>query len=362
MKGKFCRRCNNITIGKSQNICHPITSTDFSFDFCPHITNGSNFVTCTSECKTKQKCVYCHNNAFQKNMCFFHYLNACKEDYGIIKNLYFSINIDDANYTKKKTIQILNKINRESSSTMKYFCFLCNKQFNKVKDAFFHNLECKGTQKIFRNSKMLMNNDYRMYSIKKILALISYLKFPGHENNFSTFFIHHTISYLLGESIMSTINSDIKKTISDVGIAYDKRDFFKNLKQKTQFCNKCQIFYSNKEEHKNNECIYYCNCCHIEYQGKIKFDIHKNKGPQTCKYCMKDFWCNNINIHKKKYCYVSCKFCKKEFKGTILGKQHMLYECREIPCEKCPYKGFDHVCDINGFPLLQQLCIEIKIK
>ena len=132
-------------------------------------------------------------------MCFFHLLNIYKEDYGIRNNFYFSFLIDDINYTNKKTIQLLNKINKENSSTMNYCCFLCNKQFNKVKDAFFHNFECKGTQKIFRNSKMLMNNDYRMYSIKKILALISYLKFPGHENNFSSFFIHNTISYLLGD-------------------------------------------------------------------------------------------------------------------------------------------------------------------
>ena len=361
MDGKYCKRCNNISIGKkNKKLCHPISSTKFSFDFCSHIINEPNFVKCTSKCNPKQKCVYCHNNVFQKNMCFFHLLKINREDYEIRKNLYFSYIADNANYMNEKTIQILNKIMNESGKTINYDCFVCNKQFNKVKDAYFHNLECKGTQKIYRNSTMLVNKDYRMYSIKKILAIISYLKFPGHENNFSSFFIHHTMSYLIGDSIMNTINLEIKKTISDVELVYDKRDFFKILKQNTQFCNKCKIYYSNKEEHKNNECIYSCNCCHIEYQGKINFDIHKNKGHQTCKYCEKDFWCNNIDIHKEKYCIVSCKFCEKKFKGTILRKHHMSNECRKIPCEKCPYKGFDHICDVNGFPYLPQLCIEIK--
>ena len=62
-------------------------------------------------------------------------------------------------------------------------------------------------------------------------------------------------------------------------------------------------------------------------------------------------------MHSKYFCRISCEFCHESFIGEINLNNHKKYECIKIQCQICPYKGFDHICDINGFPYL---CVEIK--
>ena len=312
--------------------------------------------------KNYRKCKKCHNNAFMNDLCFFHNLN---QHYELIHEFYFKSAQYDEYLIEKRFNDFLNYFyEKTEKGKINYCCFICNnKHFTKLKDAFFHNLICKGTQKIYRNYLNLKNKDYRMNEIKEILGLIAYFKFPGFEDSLSTFFIKNVISYLMGDqdkSIMNIINDDLMETYPDIELVSDIRPFYEKLSKKTQICKKCNIFYNDANYHKNYVCKHYCEYCKNEFIGLEDFNLHKSNGAQQCKYCSQTFWCNNINIHKEKYCYVSCKFCNKKCIGKLNLQIHKQNECIKIPCNKCHFKGVDHICDNNGWPLLHQLCIEIN--
>ena len=367
MRVSYCIDCKTIYYCTTKNPpkncpkCRKKT-TEYNITFNPSRTTRDHIYFNLPNLDDNQtKCEHCHNNVFMDKLCYFHYLNQLhNKDY-----YFYCIMIYDNYFIKELYIEFLNDFyEKTEKGKIDYCCFVCNnKHFTNLKEAFFHNLTCKGTQKIYRNYLNLENKDYRMIETKKLLGLVAYFKFPGFEYSFSNLFIKNVISYLMGDqdrSIISIIEKDLDANYPNIGLISDNRDFFKKLAKTTQICKKCDKFYYDKDKHKNYECLKSCPCCKKQFIGLEDFNLHKSYGAQQCKYCNQTFWCNYISKHSNNFCTMSCKFCNEGFIGKINLNFHKKYKCTKILCNKCHFKGIDHICDNNGWPLLHQLCIEIK--